>query len=128
MEEKKSKLLAKRSQSDKRDKKDKEKQFTPGCLVKFSGFKEDSKVNPLQLKNFLNTKEIVAAYVDLAGTSGIIRAPNPDAAAKVLQFADPFEGTTLSFSMVEGDDEKTYYAKLNCNAQKKHGRKKYKRF
>jgi len=121
-----------RDEKDKKDKNDDQLAYKPGVIVKFSGVPEEKKNDKSALKEFFS-KFGKVNYVDYRpdeSSSFYCRYNDPESATSAVEQAETekFGDVALTLSILEGDDEKAYWDKINeFNRKKKSGFKKAKR-
>jgi len=120
--------VKKRSRDDKEEREKKEDQlaFKAGVIVKFSGIPEDKRNDKSGLKEYFSKfgKVNYVEYRPDESLSGYCRYDDSESATTVVAQAETekYGDATLTFSILEGNEEKEYWDKIiEFNRKKKSG-------
>lgn len=121
LKEKKESMLGKRKEPELPS-------YENGLVVHFKGIPEDSTVTTMQLKDFFKGLAD-AQYVEFikGDIEGHVRCSSADEASKIAKSTDKvLDSITLTYEVLEGEQEKLFWMRVDNNRKKGKGKGKNK--
>jgi len=119
LKEKKESMLGKRKEPELPS-------YENGLVIHFKGIPEDSTVTTMQLKDFFKGLAD-AQYVEFikGDVEGYVRCSSADEASKIAKSTDKvLDSITLTYDVLEGEQEKLFWMRVDNNRKKGRGKNK----